>query len=473
MIWEVPVSVGTGLRRRRILRRLVRPPPRSSRLPLHAGDRVAVIGGGPAGSFFSVFLLRLAGAVGLDLEVDVFEPRHFGHPGPGGCNHCGGVVSESLVQVLASEGIVIPPAAIETAIDSYVIHMDVGSVRLRYMVDEERIASLYRGNGPRGGDRAAGGSLDGHLLGLATDNGARHRKELVCGLDTVDGLPALVTADGRRAEGYHLVAVAAGVNSNLVPLLRRRPEPRTMRTYICEFRVETTGLREALGRSMHVFLLDLPGLEFAALVPKGEMLTLCVLGHGIDEALIRTFLDSPVVRRCLPQGEATPLCSCSPLINVSGARPPFADRVVYIGDAGVTRLYKDGIGAAFRTAKAAAETAVLAGVADEDFREHYLPTCAAIERDNRIGSVIFGASTAFKKLRFARRAILGMTTREQRWYSPARPMSMVMWNLFTGSAPYRAILGQMARPSFVLGFVRELVTRGVPRWREGVGRDVA
>ncbi|NIT88294.1 MAG: hypothetical protein GWN52_15480, partial [Gemmatimonadetes bacterium] len=299
----------------RTLRRLVRRPPASSRLPLHNGDRVAVIGGGPAGSFFSIFLGRLARATGLDLNVDVYEPRHFKHPGPGGCNHCGGVVSESLVQMLAAEGIVIPPAVIETAIDSYVIHMDVGSVQLKYMADEERIAALYRGNGPRGRVAASGRSLDEHLLDLATGHGARHVKHLVCRLGSVDGLPAVITADGERSEGYHLIAVAAGVNSNLVPLLRRRPEPGTTRTYICEFRPETEDLRKELGRSMHVFLLDLPRLEFAALIPKGETITLCILGHGIDDQLIHSFLASPVVQRCLPPGTATPVCNCSPLIN--------------------------------------------------------------------------------------------------------------------------------------------------------------
>lgn len=456
-----------SLRGSRALRRLVGPPPAGSRLPLHNGDRVAVIGGGPAGSFFGIFLQRLARATGLHLDVDIYEPRHFRHPGPGGCNHCGGVVSESLVQILAAEGVVIPPALIETAIDSYVIHMDVGSVGLKFMADEERIAAMYRGNGPRGRAPTSGRSLDEHLLELATAHGARHLKQLVCRLDVVDGLPAVVTADGRRSSGYQLMAMAAGVNSNLVPLVRRRPEPGTTRTYICEFRVETERLREHLGRSMHVFLLDLPRLEFAAVIPKGDTITLCILGDGIDQELIQAFMASPVVRRCLPRGEVTSVCNCSPLINVAGTRLPFTDRVVYIGDAGVTRLYKDGIGAAFRTAKAAAETAVLVGVAAEDFRAHYLSTCRQIEADNRIGKVLFAASAAFKKLRFTRRVILGMTTREQRWYTPARPMSMVLWNLFTGSAPYRAILAQTLRPSFFLGFIRELLAMIGVRGRRG------
>lgn len=458
----------TLYRKRHLLDGLVGPPPCSSRLPLHDGDRVAVIGGGPAGSFFSFFLLRLAEAVGLHLEVDIFEPRTFNHTGPGGCNHCGGVISESLVQILAVEGITIPPSVIQRGIDSYVIHMDVGSVRLEYLSAEERIAALYRGQGPRGCNGVVGRSFDAHLLGLAIERGARRIPRLVCGVGSVDGVPAVTTADGNRTEGYQLVAVAAGVNSNIVPILRQRPGPGTTRTYISELRVDDERIRETLGTSMHVFLLDLPRLEFAALIPKGESITMCMLGQGIDDELIEAFMTSPEVRRCLPENSTTAVCNCSPMINVAGADPPFADRMVYIGDAGVTRLYKDGIGAAFRTARAAAEAAALVGVAEEDFRAHYFPICRAIEADNRIGKVIFGGSLAFKKLRFLRHAVLGMTRREQRRFSPKRPMSMVLWNLFTGSAPYKVILAQTLRPGFVGGLARELVTASAFRGKETI-----
>ena len=48
------------------------------------GARVGVVGAGPAGSFFSFFLLQLAGRVGLDIGVDIYEPRNFEGTGPHG-----------------------------------------------------------------------------------------------------------------------------------------------------------------------------------------------------------------------------------------------------------------------------------------------------------------------------------------------------------------------------------------------------
>lgn len=85
---------------------------------LQQGCRIGVVGGGPAGSFFSYFLLDMAREIDVDLHLDVYEPRDFSKPGPTGCNMCGGIISESLVQTLAAEGIELGPEVIQRAIDS-------------------------------------------------------------------------------------------------------------------------------------------------------------------------------------------------------------------------------------------------------------------------------------------------------------------------------------------------------------------
>jgi hypothetical protein len=138
---------------------------------LDSGSRIAVIGGGPAGSFFSYFLLAMAERVGMDLLVDIYEPRDFSKPGPAGCNMCGGIISESLVQLLATEGIILPPTVVQRGIESYVLHMDVGTVRIETPRREKRIAAVHRGAGPRGIEERKWGSFDGHLLGLAQEKG--------------------------------------------------------------------------------------------------------------------------------------------------------------------------------------------------------------------------------------------------------------------------------------------------------------
>jgi len=164
-------------------------------LSLSNGSRVAVVGGGPSGSFFAFFLLKMAAAIDLDIEVDIYDPRSFSRRGPAGCNHCGGIVSESLVQILATEGINLPPSVVQRGIESYVVHMDVGSVAIQNQVGEQRIAALYRGNGPREGDESPWESFDGYLQELAVQKGASVVRKLITDIDWRSGFPWLQFAD--------------------------------------------------------------------------------------------------------------------------------------------------------------------------------------------------------------------------------------------------------------------------------------
>ena len=436
-------------------------------LALADGSRIGVIGGGPAGSFFAYFLFRMAESAGLHISVDIYEPRLFDRCGPAGCNHCGGVVSESLVQLLAAEGINLPPAVVRRGIDSYVLHTDVGQVHIDTPLQEMRIAAVYRGNGPRQSEPVDTAGFDRHLLDLSAKVGAEVVRKLVTGFDWDHGKPQIRTADGDTAT-YDLVAVAAGVNSRILELLNSPTldyqSPGTLRAFISEFHLGQATSDQWLGNSMHVFLLDLPRLEFAALIPKGDYATLCLLGEDVDERLIESFLGTPEVKACFPDAVVpTPACHCFPRINVRAAVRPFADRIVWIGDSGVNRLFKDGIGSAYRTAKAAARTAVFNGISKADFEKGFWPECRTLIVDNKIARLIFGVTTLIQKLRFLRRGVVRMTAREQREVGKNRLMSSVLWDVFTGSAPYKEILLRTFHPIFPLRLMWNLVAGNVVR----------
>ncbi len=424
---------------------------------LDNGSRIAVVGGGPAGSFFSYFLLKMADAIDLDLEVDIFEPRSFGYCGPAGCNHCGGVVSESLVQILAAEGIVLPSSVVQRGVESYEVHMDVGDVTIQSPVHEQRIAALYRGNGPREGETAPLESFDGFLQGMAVERGAHVVRQLITGVDWSGDRPQLELQNG-SSRPYDLVAVAAGVNSKFIHMLDDHPAgfepPKTTRGYICEFRASEAEIRRILGRSVHVFLLSIPRFEFAAIIPKGEFATVVMVGEDLDQELVHAFLNDPVVKRVFPTDTIPCVCSCSPLINLGARKRPYGDRIVLVGDSGVTRLYKDGIGAAFRTGKAAATTAVFHGVSKSDFAKHFWPACRKIANDNAVGRVMFATNEIMKKSRITRQAMLNMATDEQNRAGAKPHMSSLLWNMFTGSAPYT----EMFRGTFHPGFIGHLLT---------------
>jgi len=435
-----------------------KPTDRSRNLKLDSGSRVAVIGGGPAGSLFGYFLLDMAQRADLDVQVDIYEPRDFSRPGPASCNMCGGIVSESLVQTLAAEGINLPHTVVQRGIDSYVLHMEEGNVRIDTPLREKRIAAVHRGAGPRGIKEMKWRSFDGYLLELTTNKGAHLVSKRAESVGWDNGRPQ-VKARGGAPQTYDLLAVATGVNTATLRLFDRlgidyKP-PRTTRTYICEFCLGPERVARYLGSSMHVFLFNIPRLEFAALIPKGEYVTLCLLGREIDGPLVQSFLNAHEVKQCFPPDWSVPedFCHCSPRINVRGAVQPFADRIVFIGDCGVTRLYKDGIGAAYRIAKAAARTAIFEGISAEDFRRHYRPACKAISTDNTIGRVVFGVTRLIQKVKYFRRGIFCMVSAEQQKQGGRRRMSMVLWDTFTGSAPYRDVFLRTLHPRFVAGLL--------------------
>jgi flavin-dependent dehydrogenase len=429
-------------------------------LVLQDGSVVGVVGGGPAGSFFSYFLLSMAETVGLDLKLDLYEPRDFSVPGPGGCNMCGGIISESLVQNLATEGIQLPNV-IQRSIDSYCLHMDLGDVHIETPRQEKRIAAVHRGGGPRGIKVKKFGGLDGHLLNMAMSQGARWIRGRVESLSFQNGRPQLRTQAGEEKE-YDLVVVAVGVNSSALKMFEAAgigyKPPRATKAYICEFLFTRDVIRRELGSSMHVFLLNIPRLDFAALIPKDDYVTLCLLGRNIDKELVDAFVNSTAVKECLPANWQPPpdFCHCSPKISIASAVRPYGDRIVFVGDCGTTRLYKDGIGAAYRAAKAAARTTIFHGVAAKDYRKHYWPVCRTIRQDNILGKLVFLVTHQIQNWAFARRALWTMVSKEQLDAVSPRRMSGVLWDTFTGSAPYWDVLLRSLHPSFLSRFAWEM-----------------
>lgn len=444
----------------------------SNRKTLTDGSKIAVIGGGPSGSFFSFFLLEMAERIDLAIRVDVYESRDFFSAGPPGCNMCGGVISESLVQILAAEGISLHPSVVQRVIESYVLHTNEGSILIRTPSGEKRIGAVFRGKGPKGVEEAEWESFDAHLLGLALGKGANLIKGRVERVGFNRGFPE-IQVKGSAPQTYELLAVAAGINS---PILRLFEDlnlgyspPLTIPAYIFEYLLGSRAVDKYLGRSMHTFLLDLPGLEFAAIIPKGDYATVCLLGADLKRKDVESFFARREVRDCLPPewNWENHACHCRPKMNVKGPGQAYLDRVVFIGDSGTSRLYKDGIGAAYRTAKAAVSSVVFKGLAAEDFAVRYGPTCRKMEKDNKKGKSIFSAVRILKKIPFLRRTILSMAAREQKNIGGPRRLSLILWDLFTGSTSYTEIFRRLFHPAFLAGFIRH----AIPSLRPPEGKD--
>ena len=78
---------------------------------------------------------------------------------------CGGVISESLVQALSVEGINLPNSVVQRGIHSFTFHTAEDTVTLSAPFHEMRIATVYRGAGPKGTIKPQWDSFDGYLLG--------------------------------------------------------------------------------------------------------------------------------------------------------------------------------------------------------------------------------------------------------------------------------------------------------------------
>ena len=439
-------------------------PPRRDRnteLRLNSGSRVAVIGGGPAGSFFSYFLLTMAKQAGLDIGVDVYEPRDFSQPGQSGCNKCGGIIYGSLVQSLATDGIFLPSSVVQEGIAGYTFHIDEGSARIKPPSDEKRIASVRRGAGPCGAAVSLLASFDGFLLTLAEEKGARIVRERVTEAVMIEGKPRVTTKSG-LSEEYDLLVGALGVNSSDLKIFERCGTgyipPATTKTYITEILLGNDAIEKCLGGMMHVFLLNIPGLEFAAIIPKGEYVTVCLLGRVIDQEMVDSFFRRPEVLSCFPAGwtPAGTRCRCFPSVTLGGAEGAYGDRFVMVGDCYVSRLYKDGIGSAYLTAKTAAQTAFMTGISRRDFHRHYRPACDAVANDNRFGKVVFTATTLIKRSLFLRRGVMRMTNGEQAGFA-TQGMSSVLWDTFTGNESHRNVFFRTLHPVFLVRLFYETV----------------
>jgi flavin-dependent dehydrogenase len=191
--------------------------------------------------------------------------------------------------------------------------------------------------------------------------------------------------------------------------------------------------------SVHVYCDEPPGLLFGGLVPKGEYVNVSLLGHGLPGRSLEQFL-AALRERGVLEGDFERLCGCRPRVAIGPASGFYGDRFVAVGDAVVTRLYKDGIGSALQTAQCAAHVALEHGITGRDFERHYRPVVRAIERDNRYGYWLFRTWQRVKGEGIL--SALGQRTMvsEARLAPAWRVHGPLLWYMFTGDAPYRSIM---------------------------------
>ncbi len=479
-------------------------PPRST--PWHRNEAirlpdpatVVVVGGGPAGSFFSIRFLRRAREAGRSVRVVILEKKMevcFYQPESQcsweGCNYCAGGISPRLADILRDEAIPLPEDVVESRADEVVVHGDWKSVRLPVPEGREML-SVFRGSRPRRrGQRHL--NFDSFLLEQAMAEGA----ELV----TAEAVQVRLAPDGRPVVGYRglggrgggaadpcdspapatviqtieadFAVFAGGVNrspgmsveddplfSELRALIPRLRPPRVRPALIAEMQAESGEPDALLAVDAEVHFCQYGSkdlhIEMSSLIPKHEWVTVVLLGKTIDKArpsesltIMQQFVELPHIRRLLPPGiRLRPGCSCHPNMAVGAAEHPFGNRMALAGDMAVSRLYKDGLYSAWTTSAALADCILDTGIDRKSLSRRYGRVVQAFDRDNRYGRVIFALSRmVFSRPALSRvlyQAILTerRTARQQHWR-----LAPVLWQIASGDETYRRILASMFHPA--------------------------
>ena len=412
-------------------------------LQLVDGSHIAIIGGGPAGCFTALNLARFAAERELKLNITILEGRDFERPGPAGCNKCAGILSSELLQKMKTVGLEIPQDVIQAELKEYILHIGEHKVPIHQPDPSRRILSVYRGGGPRLGETPHPHSFDAWLLSQAQKHGATLLQERVQQVEQGEK-PVVKTA--HHSLEVDLVVLATGVNSRH-PLEKSWGyiPPLTVTMNQDELPTSHDTSAEYSDESAHIFVGYPRGLIFGGVIPKGRYANVSLLGRELRPNAMEEFLEAYGFAS-LYEGNVPRLCGCSPQVAITPAKGYYHDRMVAVGDAAVTRLYKDGIGSAFITAEAAARTAVFGGISQEDFARQYRPVCQKIAGDNQYGKRLFALWDLIYRFPFLvdswQATVLAETTRP----NPERTHSRILWGMFTGDEPYRRIFWLFCSP---------------------------
>jgi flavin-dependent dehydrogenase len=447
----------------------------SQSVSLQDNDCVAVVGGGPAGSFFAIYLLREARRLHRPIDVVIVEKRgpiemDAAALGCRGCTFCAGGISPRLDQILEEQRLSVPDEIVQGRFDYVWIQGQWKNFRLRVPKDM-RMYSVFRGSlpGRRSGSPAG---FDGFLLGEAVKEGARILYGRVEAMSYgASGLPRL-TVSTESGESIPLdasfVTIATGINAHcgldyrddslIASIKRLNPAfvpGRSRKALIFELDVGEDYLEHNLHREIYFIEYGSKrlALEHTALVPKGRFLTVAMLGKCVDEAvlprdsrqIVHDFLTLPQIERILPGIEAAPLaCACAPRMTVTTARSPFGYRFAIIGDAVGSRLNKDGLFSAHVTASRLAQTVLQDGIDQQSLAKGYGKAIQWLATDNRFGRMVFGLSrVAFTRPVVGRITYQAFATECKVRDEGSRPLSAVLWKIASGTADYREVLREM------------------------------
>lgn len=346
--------------------------------PLQDGSHVVVIGGGPGGAGTALALDYLGQKMQREMRITLYEGKVF--EGERHFNQCVGVLSPPIDSILQdSLGIPFPRHLIQREITGYILHSDRRAILLEK--DDPPAYSVRRVQ------------FDHYLLEQARLRGIQVINSRVTDLEFHPDR-VIVYSESGNAEA-DVVVGAFGLDEGTGVAFGHATgyqAPRFLDTVVTKIH-PGKDIMDTFGNRIHAFLPSTRGIEFGAVTPKGNHLTMNIAGERVGTDQMNLFLGSDAMRSvvaCVGCGLGeNDLAFFKGRFPISVARQFTGDRYVIVGDAaGLVRPFKGkGVNSALLTGTWAAQTMMQAGISERAFREYH-QSCCVITDDMPYGKVI-------------------------------------------------------------------------------------
>jgi len=412
--------------------------------PLHNGDTICILGGGPGGASCAIALKNEAARLGKEVNVLILEQKKFGEHRH--FNQCIGVLSPPLETILGEKlNLSLPADIVLREIKGYCLHSD----RLSLDLDGNESGKTFAVNRSK---------FDAFMIEQAQRAGAVVLHSRATGIEISDE-EVIVYSEGENCRGAVVVG-AFGLDDGSCKIFEQATayrQPDFLNTIITRLSPGEDFLR-AMGSTIHAFLLSQAGLEFGAVTPKDDHLSINVAGRRVSSRVMLDFLRSSQVQKFLPPQTRTvkPLNYFKGKFPIAPAKHLYGDRYVTIGDAaGLIRPFKGkGINSACLTGVFAARTIMNHGVSKAAF-EHYAGDCVELTYDLPFGRALRLMANLASRFQFMDH-LLKIASED--------PVFMAcLFNCVSGHKPYKQIFRETTSVRLALRMFTELVRRFILR----------
>jgi flavin-dependent dehydrogenase len=382
----------------------------------------------------------------MDRRVDVTIIERKDFAGELDHNQCLGVLSPPL------------PSLLEDDLDlSFPSHLSRGEIREYIVHGEKERLPLYAEDYPSVALRRV--QFDEYMLEAARDRGVNILRARAVDLDFQDQGVVIYTNDG-PVEADVIVG-AFGLEESSAFMFERNTgyrRPKALETVVTKYHPGDEAMDE-FGLRIHAFLPSLSRIEFGAISPKGNHLSIIIAGQSVDPDLMQSFLRHPSSNRELVNLELAGRIDSNDLDFYTGrfprsiARGYYGDRYVMAGDAaGLVRAFKGkGVTSAVQTGIRAANVILTKGISKQAFHTYYRK-----ENSETIRDLPYGRLMRLAAIGLARSHLIDPILRAAR----TEPrLQQALYDAVSGRASSRQVLANSVSPRSLASIARSLLTR--------------